>query len=62
MFQQFYRADASRTSSTGGSGLGLSIVEQIISAHGGKVWAESVEGVGTSIIFTLKKAKNTDLS
>ena len=62
IFQQFYRADASRTSSTGGSGLGLSIVEQIISAHGGKVWAESVEGVGTSIIFTLKKAKNTDLS
>ena len=40
----------------------MALTFAVTSAHGGKVWAESVEGVGTSIIFTLKKAKNTDLS
>lgn len=55
IFDQFYRADASRNSSTGGSGLGLSIVKKIITDHGGKVWAESIKGVGTSINFLLKK-------
>lgn len=55
IFDRFYRADTSRSSSTGGSGLGLSIVQKIISDHGGKVWAESIEGVGTSINFVLKK-------
>lgn len=55
IFDRFYRADTSRSSSTGGSGLGLSIVQKIITDHGGKVWAESIEGVGTSINFVLKK-------
>lgn len=55
IFDRFYRADASRNSTTGGSGLGLSIVRKIISDHGGSVWAESIEGVGTSINFLLKK-------
>lgn len=57
IFDRFYRADASRNSSTGGSGLGLSIVKKIVTDHGGKIWAESIEGVGTSILFTLKKSK-----
>jgi len=40
---------------TGGAGLGLSICKKIIEeAHGGKIWAESVQGEGTSIKFTLK--------
>ena len=55
IFERFYRADTSRSSSTGGSGLGLSIVQKIITDHGGSVWAESIEGVGTSINFVLKK-------
>lgn len=55
IFDRFYRVDASRNSSTGGSGLGLSIVRKIINDHGGRVWAESIEGVGTSINFLLKK-------
>jgi signal transduction histidine kinase len=56
IFERFYRADRSRTGSTGGSGLGLSIVKAIIVAQRGKVWAESTPGKGTSIIFTLPLA------
>ncbi len=53
IFERFYRADHSRTTSTGGSGLGLAIVKAIITAHGGNVWAESEPGKGTKIFFTL---------
>ncbi|MFG6118051.1 sensor histidine kinase [Thalassobacillus sp. B23F22_16] len=55
LFESFYRTDTSRNSSTGGSGLGLAIVKKIIDQHGGKAWAESETGQGTSIYFTLKK-------
>jgi len=55
IFESFYRTDTSRNSSTGGSGLGLAIAKKIIEEHGGKVWAESNQGEGTSIYFTLKK-------
>lgn len=60
IFDQFYRADTSRTSSTGGSGLGLAIVKKIIIDHGGKVWAESEEGTGTNICFLLKKSEKQE--
>lgn len=55
IFDSFYRTDTSRNSATGGSGLGLAIVKKIIEEHGGKLWAESRLGIGTSIFFTLKK-------
>jgi signal transduction histidine kinase len=55
IFESFYRADVSRNSGTGGSGLGLSIAKKIIEGHGGRIWAESEPGAGTSIYFTLKK-------
>ncbi|WP_139906145.1 sensor histidine kinase [Clostridium thermarum] len=58
IFDRFYRADLSRNSATGGSGLGLSIAKMIIEEHGGRMWAESVEGEGTSVYFTLKKSKS----
>ena len=54
VFDRFYRADAARQSSKG-SGLGLAISKKIIEDHGGRIWAESEEGVGTSIFFTLRK-------
>lgn len=55
IFDRFYRADSSRNSKQGGSGIGLAIVKKIIEEHGGSIYAESVEGEGTTIHFSLKK-------
>lgn len=55
IFDRFYRTEKSRNTQTGGSGLGLSIVKQIIEGHGGSVWAQSAVSEGTSLFFTLKK-------
>ncbi len=55
IFDRFYRSDASRNSSKGGSGIGLSIVKKIIEDHGGKIWATSREGNGTVMYFVLRK-------
>lgn len=55
IFDRFYRTDSSRTSSTGGSGIGLSIVRKIIEDHGGKIWATSKESTGTVMCFVLRK-------
>lgn len=41
IFDKFYRADESRTSSTGGAGLGLAITKQIIELHNGKIYAKN---------------------
>ena len=57
IFDRCYRTDASRNSSKGGSGLGLSIAKKIIEEHGGKIWAVSTEGVGTTMCFVLRKYK-----
>ncbi len=55
IFDRFYRADVSRNSSKGGSGIGLSIVKKILEDHGGKVWATSRLGIGTIMYFVLRK-------
>ncbi len=55
VFDRFFRTDASRNSSKGGSGIGLSIVKKIIEDHGGKIWATSKPGTGTVMNFVLRK-------
>lgn len=55
IFDRFYRADASRNSARGGSGIGLSIVRKIIEDHGGKIWANSKLGTGTIMFFVIRK-------
>jgi signal transduction histidine kinase len=53
VFERFYRADPSRTRATGGAGIGLAIVKQLVEAHGGTVGLASVLGEGSCFAFTL---------
>ncbi len=56
IFERFYRADSARGTKEGGSGIGLAIVKKIVEDHGGTIWAESTEGIGTVMNIRLKKA------
>ncbi|WP_211655696.1 cell wall metabolism sensor histidine kinase WalK [Planococcus alpniumensis] len=53
IFDRFYRVDRARSRAMGGTGLGLAISKEMINAHGGRIWAQSRYGKGTSIHFTL---------
>jgi two-component system, OmpR family, phosphate regulon sensor histidine kinase PhoR len=57
IFERFYRVDKARSREQGGTGLGLAIVKHIIQSHGGKAWATSELGHGTTFYFTLPQTK-----
>lgn len=53
LFTKFYRIDNRETRDSGGVGLGLALVKEIIEAHQGRVWLESEPGLGSTFFFTL---------
>jgi len=53
LFERFYQVDKSRAKEKSGTGLGLAIVKEIVEAHGGKIHAESVEGLVTRFVVEL---------
>lgn len=63
IFERFYRVDRARAragekTAPGGSGLGLAIVRHLIEAQGGRVWAESSPGRGSTFFLALPSARN----
>ncbi|WP_433957357.1 ATP-binding protein [Cytobacillus horneckiae] len=56
LFHRFYRVEKSRTRASGGSGLGLSIVEELIHAHGGTITVQSRKNSGTEFAIKFKGA------
>jgi PAS domain S-box-containing protein len=62
IFQRFTQVDASDSRAKGGSGLGLAICQSIVTAHGGRIWAEKNEPAGTRVLFTIPLARPFSLT
>jgi two-component system OmpR family sensor kinase len=60
VFERFYRADSSRARTTGGSGLGLSIVNALVAAHGGTVGLDTAPGRGATFRVRLPLADSQE--
>jgi signal transduction histidine kinase len=58
IFELFYRVEGDKVYVEEGAGLGLSISREIVRAHGGTLWTESLEGMGSAFHFTLPVHKN----
>ncbi len=60
VFERFYKADRARGS--GGTGLGLSIARHLVESHGGYIWVQSQEGMGSTFAFSLPLAEAASLN
>ena len=60
VFERFYRGDPSRSRSSGGAGLGLSIAAAIVQAHGGRITVSSKEGKGATFVVSLPTLRGRD--
>ena len=58
VFDEFYRASNAREVEQDGTGLGLSLVKQIVGRNDGKIWVESQLNVGTKFSITLPRGKS----
>ena len=58
IFELFYRVEGDKVYVEEGAGLGLAISREIVRAHGGTLWTESLEGMGSAFHFTLPVHKD----
>ncbi len=62
LFERFYRVDPARSREDGGTGIGLAIARSVVEAHGGRIWAESEPGRGSTFTFELPVAPAVETS
>jgi two-component system sensor histidine kinase VicK len=58
IFRKFYRAESTARDGAAGTGLGLFIAKELVTAMGGRIWVDSTEGEGSSFAFELPAARD----